>query len=114
MQTVTMANKIRRALRNGCRPGKRGNSENSTWAKGRQPSGICRHIDREAKSSMLCSSTEKTSKTVLSFAPIIKADSDFPAVPVQTFVGSSILLGRTCTVSNGLRLRKNIRTCGIA
>jgi hypothetical protein len=114
VQTVTMANKIRRALRSGCRPGKRGTPENSTWTQGRQPSGTCRHIDLEAKGSMLCSFIEKTSKTVLSFVPISKADSDFPAVPVQTFVGSSILLGRTCTVSNGPRLRKNIRTCGIA
>jgi hypothetical protein len=114
VQTVIMANKIRRALRNGCRPGKRGNPENSTWTQGKQLSGICRPIDLEVKSSMFCSSIEKTSKTAPSFVPIIKPDSDFPAVPVQTFVGSSILLGRTCTVSNGPRLRKNIRTCGIA
>jgi hypothetical protein len=114
VQTVTMANKTRRALRNDYKPGKRGDPENSTWTQGRQLSGICRNIDLEPKSSMLCSSIEKTSNPVLSFVPITKADSDFPAVPVQTFVGSSILLGRTCTVSNGLRLRKNIRTCGIA
>jgi hypothetical protein len=113
IQTVIMTNKIRRALRSGCRPGKRGNTD-STRTQGRQLSGICRPIDLEVKSSMLCSSIEKTSKTAPSFVPIIKTEPDFPAVPVQTFVGSSIPLGRTCTVSNSLRLRKNIRTCGIA
>jgi hypothetical protein len=87
VQTVTMADTIRRALCNGCRPAKRGNPENSALTQGRQLSGTCRRIDLEAKISMLCSSIEKMSKTVLSFVPIIKADSDFPAVPVQTFVG---------------------------
>jgi hypothetical protein len=46
--------------------------------------------------------------------PMIKAGSDFPAVPVQTFVGIGTLLGETCTVSNGPRLRRNTRTFGNA
>jgi hypothetical protein len=113
VQIVTMAKNARHTLHNDCGSEKSRNVRKGHWRQRTQVSRCCQPIDLESEGSLSRCSVGRISNTIWSFGPIIKKDSIFPAIPIQTFVGKNIFLGKLRIVSDRLRLKKSTHMSGI-